>query len=289
MLRTRFAPPPATCKNHNYSSHPYENNSSSSSSGSSSSSSLPIRMEMGENIWSEPFKAHLDTHLKILEAQLGRLQIRTRRAICSDPLKDINRNQGDIRASNVLHCLNSLGYVRSREQHQFHQSFFQSCLPKIYGKEWEGSSRRVMESYSIEKIRYEVLAMTPRRFGKTVAVAMFVTAMLFNVPGITIAVFSTGKRASGSLTELVKKMLCNIPGGAQRVVKQNTEDLYVASVAPGDGKGVNSSEARSLQAAETTSKLKRYATKNKKKRTRQKKEKKCNANANAMFCACFCL
>lgn len=202
-------------------------------------------------------KTHLVEHLRLAKLHDASKFIRRRIHVSTDRMGDISRNQGDIRAANVLKRLNNLGYVRSKDQMWFHQAFFQACLPKIYGKEWENSSMRVMEAYGITDIRYEVMAMTPRRWGKTVSVAMFVAALLLDVPGLTIAVFSTGKRASGSLTELVKKIICNVKGGAARIVKQSQEDLYIAAHAPTDGKGVNSQEAKALQSAEGTSKLKR--------------------------------
>jgi hypothetical protein len=66
-------------------------------------------------------------------------------------------------------------------------------------------------------------------------VALFVLALLVNVPGIRICIFSTGKRASGGLLQIVLDFLQKVEGGRERILKQNQEELYLAP--PGQGKG----------------------------------------------------
>lgn len=59
----------------------------------------------------------------------------------------------------------------------------------IYGDEWDLSCERVLRELGIDKVRPEVMVQTPRRFGKTVSVAMFVLSLLLNVPGVRICQF----------------------------------------------------------------------------------------------------
>lgn len=47
----------------------------------------------------------------------------------------------------------------------------------IYGSDWEYNADRVMRELGIDRIRYEVMIQTPRRFGKTVSVSMYVLAV----------------------------------------------------------------------------------------------------------------
>jgi len=70
--------------------------------------------------------------------------------------------------------------------------------------------------------------MTPRRFGKTVAVGMYVGALALVVPGCEQAIFSTGRRASSKLLELVSSLVAQVPGGADRVVKSNQETVWIS-------------------------------------------------------------
>ena len=112
----------------------------------------------------------------------------------------------------------------SHTQVLFHKYFIQACLPKIYGeKDWNENSVRVMQAQNIKCIRYEVTAITPRRWGKTWAVAMYVLAVMLAVPGIRVCVFSTGKRASSSLMEIITQFMGMIPGLNDRKVKENQE------------------------------------------------------------------
>ena len=48
-----------------------------------------------------------------------------------------------------------------------------------------------------------------------------VLALLINVPGIRVSIFSTGKRASGSLLQIVLDFLQKVPGGRDRILKTN--------------------------------------------------------------------
>lgn len=135
---------------------------------------------------------------------------------------------GDRRLASIRDCLNLLVDERSGDQTIMHDAFIIACLPLIYGKEWESNCIRVMKEHKITRIRSEVLCLTPRRFGKTYAVAMFVTALLLNCPGIILCVFSTGSRASTFMREIIVKMMMRIPGALNRIIKKTAEKLYIA-------------------------------------------------------------
>ncbi len=166
--------------------------------------------------------------------------------LSTNPLRDVAVTDGDKRLAGVRHTLNNLGISRSEDQVNFHQAFIHATLQQIYGESWPEHSVRVMEQEKIEKLNTEVLVMTPRRWGKTWSVAMYVTALLLNVPGIRIACFSTGKRASGSLMEIVGSMISKVDGGYQRIIRRTQEHLYLASVPLAEGQSGNSSAARAL-------------------------------------------
>lgn len=181
------------------------------------------------------------------------LRIRTRVEVTLDDLRDQRSCNGDIRLANLRRTLDSVpGFARSEHQKEFHEAFIQACLPHIYENDWENNAVRVMESLGLQRIQHEVLIATPRRWGKTISVAMFVAALLLCRPGIKIAVFSTGKRASSSLTGEVIKMIDRL-GHKNRIVKQNLEELYVSIVPAETGGGTQS--AKALQTAPETSRL----------------------------------
>ena len=88
-----------------------------------------------------------------------------------------------------------------------------------------------MQAQGIQCIRYEVTAITPRRWGKTWAVAMYVLALMLAVPGIRVCVFSTGKRASSSLMEIITQFMGMIPGLNERKVKENVRSQQCVHIA----------------------------------------------------------
>lgn len=163
---------------------------------------------------------------------------------------------GDLRVRAVLDTLDQFGMKRSEDQKLFHRNFLIACLPKIYGSEWDQHKRRVLREFGIPRIDFEVMIITPRRWGKTVSVAMFVTAILICVPGIEMGIFSTGSRASGSLMEKIVSFIGKIPGAKDRIVKANQEDLFVA-LERLHGLSAKSDVAVQLRTAPGTSKLHR--------------------------------
>lgn len=63
---------------------------------------------------------------------------------------------------------------------------------------------------------------------------MFALTLLLCVPGIKIAIFSTGRRASGGLLGIIMDFMKRIPGASQRVIRQNQEELFVSCVGSDD-------------------------------------------------------
>ena len=75
-----------------------------------------------------------------------------------------------------------------------------------------------------------------------------VLALLLNVPGIRVSIFSTGKRASGSLLQIILDFLQKVPGGRDRLLKTNQEELFLACA--GSGKKGGSTRASVEKIAE---------------------------------------
>ena len=188
---------------------------------------------------------------------------------------------GDKRLRHIRTLLSTFSEIRSEQQKEFHDKFLIACLPHIYGKDWEAHRIRVLEQFKIKRIRFEVMAVTPRRFGKSWAVAMFCAALLLAVPSIRICVFSTGKRASGSLMELVTKFINKVPGGNERICKKTEEQLFLANVALAAGSGVGSAAAKLRQTDDATSKLFSFPSSVKGKSRYTRRE------ARSLFVKCF--
>ena len=83
-------------------------------------------------------------------------------------------------------------------------------------------------------IFFDVFFSSP---GKTWSVALFVLSLLINVPGIRVCVFSTGKRASGGLMQIIVDFLARIKGGTDRIMRRNQEELFIGPPCGEEGKG----------------------------------------------------
>ena len=96
-----------------------------------------------------------------------RLQFVPRLAYSVDPQRNNYRNSGDERLAHIMRDLDRFGVVRTDTQKLFHFWFTQSVLELIYDNEWDSSATRVLATMGLERTWTEVMAMTPRRFGKT--------------------------------------------------------------------------------------------------------------------------
>lgn len=104
--------------------------------------------------------------------------------------------EGDERLKQIFYLLDVImtpkGWKREEAQIKLHKAYVIASLPLIYGKEWDVNAKRVLERFGVTDLKSLVLALYPRRFGKTIAVACFIAVMLCVIPGITISTFSTG-------------------------------------------------------------------------------------------------
>jgi hypothetical protein len=205
--------------------------------------------------WSKCMDRHIKFHRRREEQVLASRQIKDRGEAEMDPMRR-TATSGDQKLELLEWWLNNMGVERSPDQRLFHRYFINTMLAKIYGPaEWNEVGLRVLKERGLDELRTEVLATTPRRWGKTWAVALFVLALMLACPGIRVCVFSTGKRASSSLMEIMMQFMNNVPSLQQRIVKQNQEELYISGQAIEEGLSKSSAAARAAHMDKLTSKL----------------------------------
>jgi hypothetical protein len=121
---------------------------------------------------------------------------------------ETQKTDGYQRLEDIIQALHDFDefYPRSDQQIKFHRAFIIASLPKILKDDFNASLARVLKIFDIDTIRRDVIVCTPRRFGKSYSVALYVAAYLITQPDTTITIYSTGKRASKSLLGLVTKM-----------------------------------------------------------------------------------
>jgi hypothetical protein len=113
-------------------------------------------------------------------------------------------------------------------QKDFITEFCFGVAPFVYGaKEWEANKARFFQKYRRTKVTPQVMCLTPRRWGKTTSVILFVLSLLLVVPRIRIAVFSQNLRTSRTMVELAKQYLARFPGGKDRLVVDSADQLKI--------------------------------------------------------------
>ena len=145
---------------------------------------------------------------------------------------DKNRiaSQGDATLSALfakLEQIDGLEYPRSHHQIKFHDCFTRACLRIIYGADYTRCESQLLKEFAVESFRTEVMIVTPRRFGKTFSVAQYCAAFAASVMGKEVAIFSTGRRASKKILDLVWRFLEPIMKPTQHLRLKNVEEIHL--------------------------------------------------------------
>lgn len=112
--------------------------------------------------------------------------------------------EGDKIVANMRNMFeHKLGITRNIIQTQMHNEFIKSCLPKIYGEEWQRDPESIMMRFGINECRQETIVSMPRRYGKTVGVSSFAAVYALCVPKVSIAIFANGHNMSKKLLSML--------------------------------------------------------------------------------------
>ena len=145
-----------------------------------------------------------------------------------------DKYEGDthLRTLNTLLAkIDNNGFERSSQQLDFHSAFTVACGRVLYRKDWSLNKPAICSHLGWTKSFSEVMISTPRRFGKTFSVAMFVCCMSLSI-GIETVIFSPARRASRKILERVVEFL-RLVGASDRIVEFNQEACRIRSY---DGK-----------------------------------------------------
>jgi hypothetical protein len=145
---------------------------------------------------------------KEMLSSLVSLKPKTHYEAVTNQVKTKQKNYGDIRLANIRIFLDHVkGYDRSEMQKQFHESFLQAVALHLYKDDPEVDMDKICAMNEWPNLKQQVLCLTPRRFGKTTAVAMFVAAYFLSVEKAQLCIFSTGKRASDAMLDKIHEFI----------------------------------------------------------------------------------
>jgi len=152
-----------------------------------------------------------------------------------DPLAHLSRppNASDSRITGpdrmviIQRTLDSFGTARSKNQREFHREMLKAALQLIYKDDLDEHLDELLRYFDCAKFKSEVMIVTPRRWGKTWSVAMFVVACAAGIEGVEQAIFSTGRRASKKLLDLIYRLIRKIPGLRDSIITRNVETIWI--------------------------------------------------------------
>jgi len=144
--------------------------------------------------------------------ELETTQPKTHMTNMLDQCKTKQAAQGDKRLLLLRELLDYIprsyqDWERSVMQKMFHRNFMQAVCLHLYRDDADVDMNKIMRMNQFDNLKQQVLCLTPRRFGKTTSVAMFVAAYALSVPKSEQCIFSTGRRASQKLLELIRDMI----------------------------------------------------------------------------------
>ena len=145
-----------------------------------------------------------------------------------DPSRlESKRITGRQRYNKARQALSSYGVNPSAMQKLFFNNMFSACAQLLFKDDLETERDDFMLDLGVTRLQPQFMAITPRRFGKTYSVAMFVVAMAFAVEGLEQAIFSTGRRASSKLLDLIYSFICRLPGMKESIIRHNVETIHI--------------------------------------------------------------
>lgn len=169
---------------------------------------------------------------------------------------DINQNMvtsnnecsGEMRIRDLHKYLDQMPLKRGDQQAEMHDLMIKTITPGLYGDDWLKEEARVLKENGWEPISKMGMVSTPRRFGKTIALAMFAAAYVMVMPKCEVLIYSTGKRISDSMQAKIMGNLTHLLGmtkpDGKILIKSGESLIYEPS--PGDRRIIRSLPAGSI-------------------------------------------
>lgn len=142
---------------------------------------------------------------------------------------DSNVMTGQQRWDYMCKLLESFVWERTEIQEDFHGMMMESALPCLFQREWESSAQNILRRFSVEEYSHMMIAVCPRRFGKTVSTGMFAAAALMTIPDCNILCCSPVQKTSSALMHKIVRFLRELPGFRSiKVTKSNDKCLQIS-------------------------------------------------------------
>jgi hypothetical protein len=123
--------------------------------------------------------------------------------------------------------LDRFSLVRSADQRRFHQAILTTTAPLVMRDDFNKVREEFLASRGRTAETMGTIILCPRRWGKSISVAMVMAALLRVGRGLKIVIFSTGASSSSTLLRMIKDFFNELEGGSQaRVVKSTAAAFF---------------------------------------------------------------
>jgi len=183
--------------------------------------------------WIRKFTRKLEDQL---EAEYGNIGVFEKWQYATlHPSQLVTECQGDKRVRDMqqaLEYLDAHGFPRSKHQKIFHRAFLAASYAQFYGDDLPQNLPRLLKENGWSELRSDVAIVTPRRFGKTWAVALWAVALLLTQPSHDVCIYSVAGRVSKMMLQTILRMafiLAQSPqfaGGSLVSVNKNEEIVW---------------------------------------------------------------
>lgn len=147
---------------------------------------------------------------------LSRFQLLQRDSLCSG-----KNDSGPARWERVQANLRKFDSSPSLDQQRFIFAMFAVCLPHIFGKDFEAHRTRLLRSLGKKSFPWLTTIMCPRRWGKTMSVAMMAASLMDACRNLSIIIVSTGQKISTVLMKKIVEHYVQLPGTSERILVSN--------------------------------------------------------------------
>lgn len=114
---------------------------------------------------------------------------------------------------------------RTEFQQQLHSAMIEAILPKIYGREWDDNPHMVLKKRALKKLEQAVLVSTPRRYGKTQGVSMFLAVALTHLKNFRVVLFGQNTRTTREIMNYTRAYMSRIEGRGKIVRDSSSSSI----------------------------------------------------------------
>lgn len=180
--------------------------------------------------WSKAFDVLTKAFVRQEHDRTQKRTIYTRTQVSDRTFVTTETCAGDRIVAAIERDLDCLGVVRTEIQRKAHKVLLMTQLRSIYGKDFAANQKRLLEYFGVKKFPKAPLLTTPRQFGKTTLIGMFLIVAARHIPNWSATVFSPTGRQSDNLQNISWDFGLALPDGALRM-KRRKERIFVFSSA----------------------------------------------------------